>query len=208
MTAVDEPRHGGRLPDPGMGAICARCDEPREAHGGRRHLGACPGESGIDAKRFSIRIEDRVVAAELVVDLGDRLPMPVLVTAVDELLTFLRAALDAEERAAQGLDETELNLAEHYFGPDVRALLERVPAEVAAKRAILDDLIATEHFLNDREWYGCRAVTEAISADPDEPDVPTGQPCTCGRDADVLRRIRLLAQPCAGRDGWREEWRT
>jgi hypothetical protein len=44
-----------------MGAICARCGEPREAHGGPKSLGACPGETGIKAKRFSIAIEDRVV---------------------------------------------------------------------------------------------------------------------------------------------------
>jgi hypothetical protein len=61
MTGMEEPtaRHGGRLPDPGMGAICGRCGEPREAHGGRQHLGACPGEIGLRAQRFSIALNDR-----------------------------------------------------------------------------------------------------------------------------------------------------
>lgn len=50
---------GGRLPDPGLGAICARCGEPREAHGGQRQLGACPNQTGLYAKRFQIRDEDK-----------------------------------------------------------------------------------------------------------------------------------------------------
>ncbi|HEV8653183.1 MAG TPA: hypothetical protein VG276_28255 [Actinomycetes bacterium] len=43
----------GRLPDPGMAVLCASCDQPRQAHGGRRHLGACPGHEGLHAQRFS-----------------------------------------------------------------------------------------------------------------------------------------------------------
>lgn len=48
----------GRLPDPGLAAVCVR-GEPREAHGGERHLGACPGERGLYARRFRLRGEDR-----------------------------------------------------------------------------------------------------------------------------------------------------
>lgn len=50
---------GGRLPDPGLAAVCAHCGEPREAHGGPKRLGACPGQSGLYAKRFSLREEDK-----------------------------------------------------------------------------------------------------------------------------------------------------
>lgn len=56
---LDAPRHGGRLPDPGIGAVCARCGEPREAHGGPKHYGACPGEAGLYARRFQLRDEDK-----------------------------------------------------------------------------------------------------------------------------------------------------
>lgn len=52
-------RRGGRLPDPGLAAICDRCGEPREAHGGLKKLGACPGQSGLYAKRFRIREADK-----------------------------------------------------------------------------------------------------------------------------------------------------
>jgi hypothetical protein len=51
---------GGRLPDPGLAAICGRCREPREAHGGEKHYGACPDEHGLYARRFSIAAEDRM----------------------------------------------------------------------------------------------------------------------------------------------------
>lgn len=52
-------RAGGRLPDPGMGAVCAQCDEPRLAHGGLKNLGACPGQRGLQASRFRLRAEDK-----------------------------------------------------------------------------------------------------------------------------------------------------
>lgn len=49
----------GRLEDPGLAAVCARCGEPREAHGGAKHLGACPGQHGLYAKRFQLQQRDR-----------------------------------------------------------------------------------------------------------------------------------------------------
>lgn len=57
MSAYGHP--GGRHPDPGMGVVCARCDEPRLAHGGPEKLGACPDQSGLYARRFQLRDEDK-----------------------------------------------------------------------------------------------------------------------------------------------------
>lgn len=71
----------------------------------------------------------------------------------------------------------------------------RALADVESKRQLVADLLAEEHFLNDREWYGCRAVTEAPHKTT---DVPTGRACTCGRDERVERRLRLLAEPFSG----------
>ncbi len=51
--------NGGRLPDPGLGAICARCGDPREAHGGPKHYGACPDQSGLRAARFRLQEVDK-----------------------------------------------------------------------------------------------------------------------------------------------------
>lgn len=51
-----QPRRapGGRLPAPAMDAACTRCQRPRSEHGGPKKLGACPDQSGITARRFSM----------------------------------------------------------------------------------------------------------------------------------------------------------
>jgi len=77
---------------------------------------------------------------------------------------------------------------------------ERVLREVAAKRAILADSLAQEHFLDDGEWYGCAAVSHH------PPGQPTGRDCTCGRDEEVERRLRLLAAIYSDHPGYRQEW--
>lgn len=46
--------NGGRPPMPDMDTTCTRCEQPRREHGGPKRMGACPGQSGIRAKRFSI----------------------------------------------------------------------------------------------------------------------------------------------------------
>lgn len=143
---------------------------------------------------------------------------------MDDLLAFIRACLDTEEQAARRLpddyrayvcDDGCIEQSEEQWADGS----DRLPnhhnswlpmydsrtrlADIEAKRLLIDDLIATPHFLHDGEWYGCQAVTVGTG---DGPDLPTGRPCTCGRDEDVERRIKILAQPCAGREGWREEW--
>jgi hypothetical protein len=57
--AYERRRRGGRLPDPGLAAVCDRCGEPREAHGGPKHYGACPGRSGLRAARFRLEATDK-----------------------------------------------------------------------------------------------------------------------------------------------------
>lgn len=100
---------------------------------------------------------------------------------MDELVAWLRAQLDEDERVIQ-------EAAEDYFyaeghGRAVYRWFDRwapdqpdpMLAEVEAKRALLDWAVA---------WL--------------ERDCAPW-------NADA---IRLLAQPYAGRDGWREEWRA
>lgn len=103
----DRPR-GGRLPDPGLGAVCGRCGEPREAHGGPKLLGACPDQSGLRARRFSIPAEDRPTnqdqGPELIVRQA-RAVIPVSVEMLAEAQETRRAmdawmAMSPEERAA------------------------------------------------------------------------------------------------------------
>lgn len=46
---------GGRITDPGLDAICSHCNQPRRQHGGPTNYGACPGQRGLYAKRFSMK---------------------------------------------------------------------------------------------------------------------------------------------------------
>jgi hypothetical protein len=80
-------------------------------------------------------------------------------------------------------------------------------ARVAAHRAILADILAEKHFvLEDDCWYTCRAATEERDGGETCNDEERGKACDCGRDARVLRRVRLLAAGYAGRDGYDEAW--
>jgi hypothetical protein len=90
----------------------------------------------------------------------------------DDLVEFVRACLDEDERAAQAAyDEASdyrvlgSRLAEEHF---VLWKPDRVLAEVATKRALLAELAS----------------------------------------ANMVFEMRLLAEPYAGREGWREEWTT
>jgi hypothetical protein len=126
------------------------------------------------------------------------------------LIGFLTAQVAEDERLARqvGLDDDQPDL--YVYDDDhshntLAITSGRMLREVAAKRALLADLLAEPHFLNNREWYGCRAMAEG---DVGGPDIPTGEACTCGRDANVERRIRILAQPYEDRPGWKEKWRV
>lgn len=46
--------NGGRPPTPDPDTICTRCGQPRREHGGPKQMGACPDETGLRAKRFSV----------------------------------------------------------------------------------------------------------------------------------------------------------
>ena len=83
--------------------------------------------------------------------------------------------------------------AAHIAANDPRDVIARCEAELA----IIADLLAETHFLDNREWYGCQAI--------DENDQPTGSECTCGRDEGVGRRLRRLASGYRHWPGYREE---
>jgi hypothetical protein len=115
---------------------------------------------------------------------------------MDELIAFLRAQLDEDERvalAASGFyDDRDLSaeLVEEGFDREVGDLAAywdpaRVLAEVEAKRRILG-----EH----------RPVEAG--------DVPGLAMCFVDNEVMPCDHVRWLAQPYAGREGWREEWRA
>jgi hypothetical protein len=90
-------KQGGRHPDPGLAAICNRCGEPREAHGGPRKLGACPDQRGLHARRFQLRSEDKP----------------------DDLGAAIRAANEAiEARPRREWTYREIDTSELVPGPD------------------------------------------------------------------------------------------
>jgi hypothetical protein len=104
------------------------------------------------------------------------------VSAVDDLIAFLRAQLDDDERVAREAAGPGYFYAEGH-SDNVWAFLERwcpdnpkfVLDDIAAKRLLLD-------FLD-----------------------PTGAPEGEGKYV-AKRAILLLALPYAGYPGWREEW--
>jgi hypothetical protein len=105
----------------------------------------------------------------------------------DNRPTWQRSGINSVEDAGGGLvvhgDGTPPSdsQADHIARHDPA----RVLAEVAAKRAILD------------------------LHEPYESERVGGQSCwACNRDGWPCETVRLLAQPFAGRPGWREEWAT
>ncbi len=124
---------------------------------------------------------------------------------MDDLLAFLAARLDESgQRMRRLLAEVQhADLAckdPKLLGrvipgwslwPEVeQALVERL-AEVAAKRAVLDAYAEAEHL-------------QRVGWDNDEPSKYEYM----AREEALEKVVRLLAQPYAGRPGWREEWRA
>jgi Family of unknown function (DUF6221) len=80
----------------------------------------------------------------------------------------------------------------------------RVLAEVAAKRAMLDDLLAEPHHVDDEDEYrSCESVWRKVQLPGSGPVT-----CTCGRDERVLRRVTLMAQPYADHPDFDPAWRV
>lgn len=128
---------------------------------------------------------------------------------MDELVAFLRRCLNVDERSVRCLEREGLWLCTRCNGEMTSA-------------ARLDDHLFTAHGV--REWGRARVLAEvqakrailAIHAESDFPYDPENGPgdyswiarCQgCYEDAPCTT-VRLLAQPYAGQDGWREEWRA
>ncbi len=105
-------------------------------------------------------------------------------SSVDDLVTWLRAQLDDDERVAREAVQWSEGAAEwaNPGEPDWEHIARhgpaRVLAEVDAKRRLLDYLVALEDKALDGNWW---------NLDTDEP-------------------AKLLALPYADRPGYRDEW--
>jgi hypothetical protein len=132
-----------------------------------------------------------------------------------DLVAWTRAQIDEDERVARAARPG-------YFTPAVLSLFSavgdaqhvtrhdpaRVLAEVAAKRAILDLHAPRElNFVRIPPGTGKDEAKRIFNETPKrvicsvcmEDLQPVDHPCPT---------VRLLAQPYAGRPGWREEWAT
>lgn len=117
------------------------------------------------------------------------------VLAVDDIVVAEGFALSGQQLRA-----TTRHIARHDPA--------RVFREVEAKRQLLADVLADQHFRNEEDhWYSCAALTD----DQGDPlcfdDTRAPGPCDCGRDDRVARRLRLLAVPYADHPDYREDWR-
>ena len=113
---------------------------------------------------------------------------------MDELVAFLRAALDRDEQeiAKHPADayEYDLEATEESDYPCLPILVigkKRALAEVEAKRRILD-----LHWPDTSRYI--------------KPQCHECSSCGCCSVDHPCDTIRLLAQPYAGQPGWREEW--
>lgn len=151
---------------------------------------------------------------------------------MEDLVTWLRACLDDDERVArevsekapydewdaagaQGEDDAALSnwevirIARPYNRPDARSVAEhiarwdpaRVLADIEAKRRILDAFETWQREdLEAREDYQAWALGEPHR------DGPYRRTVSEAAGEGLKLAIRALAQPFAGRPGWREEW--
>lgn len=82
-----------------------------------------------------------------------------------------------------------------------------VLADLDAKLALVDDLLAERHEVIEDPWYTCAAATDEHDGGRCCDQNRRGKPCDCGRDERVNRRLAILAQPFAGHlDHKGEEW--
>lgn len=109
---------------------------------------------------------------------------------MDELIAFVRAQLDEDERVARAAQEWTWRpeLAAEFGSPEHIARWDpaRVLAEVEAKRRILDEY---KRALDRRRQH------------PDDL-------ASIGALLALLSAVKIAAQPYARRPGWHEEWRV
>lgn len=115
-------------------------------------------------------------------------------TDLDRMVAWYRAQLDADEQDAREILALVDSGAEdvRYYNPS------EVLDQVAAHRAILDELLAMPHTWEWAFHRECPMIEPALWGNPR---------CTCGRDGFVERMIRHAVSGYAGRDGFDEAWR-
>ena len=148
-------------------------------------------------------------------------------SAVDELITWLRAQLDEDERVAIAIQGDRYGdnddgrwrnwtIEEHEdrHGPYLSAL------GVELVHSYADNVITPQRGEHIARWDPARVLAEVKAKRrilDEHAYAPKSDSCrTCwrsnrggtAREASPCPTVRLLAQPYAGRDGWQESWRA
>ncbi|MFH9579107.1 DUF6221 family protein [Streptomyces globisporus] len=120
-----------------------------------------------------------------------------------DLADFLRARYAEDAQAVRANWHRDGITSERYHGTPIDPT--RLLADLDAKLALLEDVVADRHDANHEDaWYSCATITEGEAACLD--DRRLGGPCDCGRDVRVNRRLRILARPFAGHTDYKEDW--
>jgi hypothetical protein len=147
------------------------------------------------------------------------------VSDVDDLIAFLRAQLDEDERVAREAPGPEWRAGVerdgepgHWRGVKADLVLLLPDAPIPMDHDVGSEVLRAE-FVNDGKSAGRRAVDHAVRWDPARVlaeveakrrilDLVTPGDYFGGFGEAYVQVVQLLAQPYAGRDGWREEWRA
>jgi hypothetical protein len=119
---------------------------------------------------------------------------------VSEIADFLRARYTEDGAAIRANWNASGITSQRYQGTPIDPT--RLLADLDAKLALIDDLLAEGHQTVDDEWYTCPAVVDQQLGF----ESGRGGPCGCGRDRRVNRRLAILALPYAGYPDYRNEW--
>ncbi|MGW4075995.1 hypothetical protein ACWELB_21200 [Streptomyces asiaticus] len=110
-----------------------------------------------------------------------------------DLNAWLDAAISRREAEARETRPLwELRKAAWPLAPEVNP--EAVLRHCAADRKLIADITADQHLVVDDCWYTCAAATEERDGGETCDDTRLGEPCDCGRDARVQRRLRIIAE--------------
>lgn len=132
-------------------------------------------------------------------------------SGVDELVVFLRAALDCDEQVALKAKamrydlptdapwERERIIVEQVGGNSSAIAVHRMAAIFAHPDRVLGEVEAKRRVLDE---YTRACHMERVTHENDDP----GKWEWLARSEALERVVQLLAQPYAGRPGWREEW--
>lgn len=126
-------------------------------------------------------------------------------TAVDELIAFVRQQLDEDERVARAAVELAwASGGSGQWSTDSSGIIDSA-VEVAPQVLVDEGVPTSEQIEHITRWDPARVLAE-VEAKRRILDAASDLQEREGRYAEDF--VRALAQPYAGQPGWREEWRA